>query len=66
MDVIRKLIEEQNKDLLNIIAEDFFPDMEKEQEEFIYNFHKKNFSYMKKVMKDVKPINEKRLKKILK
>jgi hypothetical protein len=66
MDVIRKLIDEQNKDLLNIIAEDFFPDMKKEQEEFIYNYHKKNFTYMKKVIKDIKPMNEKRLKKILK
>ena len=66
MDVIRKLVEEQNSLLLTIMAEDFFPKMKEEKEEFMYKYHKQNFSYMKTVSKDVKSLNEKRIKKILK
>ena len=66
MDIIRKLVEEQNSLLLTIMAEDFFPKMKEEKEEFMYKYHKQNFSYMKIVSKDVKSLNEKRIKKILK
>ena len=66
MDIIRKLVEEQNSLLLTIIAEDFFPKMKEEKEEFMNKYHKQNFSYMKIVSKDVKSLNEKRMKKILK
>ena len=66
MDIIRKLVEEQNSLLLTRMAEDFFPKMKEEKEEFMYKYHKQNFSYMKIVSKDVKSLNEKRIKKILK
>jgi hypothetical protein len=66
MDVIRKLVKEQNSILLTIMAEDFFPKMKDEKEDFMNKYHKENFSYMKTVSKDVKSFNEKRMKKILK
>jgi hypothetical protein len=48
------------------MAEDFLPKMKEEKEEFMNKYHKQNFSYMKIVSKDVKSLNEKRIKKILK
>ena len=64
MDILREVIFEQNNKLLKQISEDFYPDMEKEQTQFIYDYNKKNFTYMQKVSKDIKLINEKRLRKI--
>tara|TARA_B110000858_G_C17558074_1_gene361198 strand:+ start:139 stop:339 length:201 start_codon:yes stop_codon:yes gene_type:complete len=64
MDILREVIFEQNNKLLKQISEDFYPDMEKEQTQFIYDYNKKNFTYMLKVTKDIKPFNEKRLRKI--
>ena len=64
MDILREVIFEQNNKLLKRISEDFYPDMEKEQTQFIYDYNKKNFTYMQKVSKDIKLINEKRLRKI--
>ena len=64
MDILREAIFEQNNKLLKQISEDFYPDMEKEQTQFIYDYNKKNFTYMQKVSKDIKLINEKRLRKI--
>ena len=66
MDILREAIFEQNNKLLKQISEDFYPDMEKEQTQFIYDYNKKNFTYMQKVSKDIKFINEKRLRKIYK
>ena len=37
-----------------------------EQEEFIYKYNKKNFTYMQPVKRELNNFNEKRLKKILK
>lgn len=64
MDILREVIFEQNNKFLKQISEDFYPDMEKEQTQFIYDYNKKNFTYMQKVSKDIKLINEKRLRKI--
>ena len=64
MDILREAIFEQNNKLLKQISEDFYPDMEKEQTQFLYDYNKKNFTYMQKVTKDIKFINEKRLRKI--
>ena len=44
MDLLREVIYEQNKDLLRKIANDFYPNMIDEQQEFIYNIIK-NFTY---------------------
>ena len=66
MDFIREAIFEQNNTLLKQIAEDFYPNMLPEQEEFIYKYNKKNFTYMQPVKKDLTIYNQKRLNKILK
>jgi len=64
MDILREAIFEQNNKLLKQISEDFYPSSKKEQTQFIYDYNKKNFTYMQKVTKDIKFINEKRLRKI--
>ena len=66
MDFIRETLYKQNNDLLKKIAEDFYPNMLPEQEQFIYKYNKKNFTYMQPVKRDLTNLNEKRLKKILK
>jgi len=66
MDLIRDVIYKQNNDLLKQIADDFYPKMTEEQNEFINKFNKKNFTYMLPVQKDMIIYNEKRLRKILK
>jgi len=64
MDILREAIFEQNNKLLKQISEDFYAGSPKEQTQFIYDYNKKNFTYMQKVTKDIKFINEKRLRKI--
>jgi len=64
MDILREVIFEQNNKLLKQVSEDFYPESLKEQTQFIYDYNKKNFTYMQKVTKDIKLINEKRLRKI--
>ena len=66
MDFIRETLYKQNNTLLKQIAEDFYPNMLREQEEFIYKYNKKNFTYMQPVKKDLTIYNQKRLNKILK
>ena len=66
MDLIRDVIYKQNNDLLKQIANDFYPNMLEEQEQFIYKYNKKNFTYMQPVKRELNNFNEKRLKKILK
>ena len=46
MDILREVIFEQNNKLLKQISEDFYPDMEKEQTQFIYDYNKKNDSIL--------------------
>ena len=41
MDLIRDVIYKQNNDLLKQIADDFYPKMTEEQNEFINKFNKK-------------------------
>ena len=66
MDLLREVIFEQNKELLIKIAGDFYPNMIDEQQEFIYKYNKKNFTYMQPVKRELNNFNEKRLKKVLK
>ena len=66
MDFIRETLYKQNNTLLKQISEDFYPNMLPEQEEFIYKYNKKNFTYMQPVKKDLTIYNQKRLNKILK
>ena len=52
--IIKEYIYEQNHDLLQRIANDKYVD-DKDKDEFIKKYHKKNFSYFKPVTKDVVP-----------
>ena len=66
MDILKELIFNQNKELLKNISEDFYPDMKEEQTEFIKNYNKKNFAYLRPVKRDLNNVYEKRLNKIMK
>ena len=66
MDILRNTIFEQNKQLLQQISKDFYPDMKEEQNEFLYKYNKENFTYMRPINRDINNFNEKRLKKIKK
>ena len=52
--IIKEYIYEQNLELLQKISDDKYDD-DKQKEEFIKKYHKKNFSYFKPVTKDVVP-----------
>jgi hypothetical protein len=52
--IIKEYIYEQNHELLQKIANAKYVD-DKDKEEFIKKYHKKNFSYFKPVTKDVVP-----------
>jgi len=54
MDIIRDIIYEQNYDLLQKIANDKFND-DQQKIDFIKKYHKKNFSYMKPITKNIIP-----------
>jgi hypothetical protein len=54
MDIIRDIIYEQNHDLLQKIANDKFND-DQQKIDFIKKYHKKNFSYMKPITKNIIP-----------
>lgn len=52
--IIKEYIYEQNNVLLQKIANDKFVD-DKDKKEFVEKYHKKNYSYLKPVKKDVVP-----------
>ena len=52
--IIKKYIYEQNHELLKKISNDKFV-VEKDKEDFVKRYHKKNYSYFKPVTKDVVP-----------
>jgi hypothetical protein len=52
--IIKEYIYEQNHELLQKIANAKYVD-DKDKEEFIKKYHKKNFAYFKPVTKDVVP-----------
>jgi hypothetical protein len=54
MDIIRDIIYEQNYDLLQKIANDKFND-DQQKIDFIKKYHKKHFSYMKPITKNIIP-----------
>ena len=54
MDIIRDIIYQQNHDLLQKIANDKFND-DQQKIDFIKKYHKKNFSYMKPITKNIIP-----------
>ena len=66
MDILKELIFNQNKELLKNVSDDFYPDMKEEQIEFIKNYNKKNFAYLRPVKRDLTDVNNKRIDKIMK
>ena len=66
MDILKELIFNQNKELLKNVSDNFYPDMEEEQNEFIKNYNKKNFAYLRPVKRDLTNVNNKRIDKIMK
>ena len=52
--IIKGYIYEQNHELLQRIANDKYVD-DKDKDDFIKKYHKKNFSYFKPVTKDIVP-----------
>uniref|UniRef100_A0A6C0C690 Uncharacterized protein n=1 Tax=viral metagenome TaxID=1070528 RepID=A0A6C0C690_9ZZZZ len=66
MDILKELIFNQNKELLKNVSDNFYPNMKEEQIEFIKNYNKKNFTYLRPVKRDLNNVYEKRLNKIMK
>ena len=64
MDILREVIYEQNKELLERIANDKYND-ECDKEEFMNKYLKKNFTYLNVVKQDPTPKYEKKMKKII-
>ena len=60
MDILREVIYEQNKELLERIANDKYND-ECDKEEFMNKYLKKNFTYLNVVKKDPTPKYVKKL-----
>ena len=54
MDILRDIIYQQNYDLLQKIGNDKFND-DQQKKDFIQKYHKKNFSYMKPITKNIIP-----------
>ena len=66
MDAVRNIIYTGNKSFLELIANDLYDGDEEDIKEFIYKYHKKNYSYMIPVINDVKNIHKRRIKNSLK
>tara|TARA_B100000686_G_C16790814_1_gene978572 strand:- start:2809 stop:3006 length:198 start_codon:yes stop_codon:yes gene_type:complete len=62
MDTLRSIIYDQNKDLLERIADDKYID-EKDKNNFVKKYHKKNFTFLKVTKRDPTP---KYIKKLIK
>ena len=66
MDIFKKVIYDDNKRILNLIAEDLYGDNNEAINEFVEKYHKKNYSYFKPSVEDVKSFHKKRIKNALK
>ena len=64
MGFINDIIYEQNRSLLETIANDLF-DSEENKKIFIDKYHKKNFSYLNNVKKDVNPNYIKKFERVM-
>ena len=64
MDLLREIIFEQNKNLLNEVSKGYSLN-ENEEKEFIHKYNKKNFTYIRPVNKEMNDTHEKRLKRIM-
>lgn len=63
-DFVKQLIYLQNHELLRRISDDQFK-IEEEKVNFIQKYHKKNFSYLRKVKRDTSERDQKRFDKLM-
>ena len=66
MDTFRKIVYDDHKRIIDLIANDLYGDSEEDKKEFIEKYHKKNYSYMIPEVNDVKNMNKRRIKNALK
>ena len=66
MDTFKKVVYDDHKRILDLIADDLYGDSEEAKQEFIDKYHKKNYSYLKPSVDDVKMFHKKRIKNALK
>ena len=61
MDTIRDIIHTQNKEFLDMIADDMFVSAE-DKHKFLKKYHKKNFSYLQVIKQDKTNSYQKKIK----
>ena len=61
--IIREILYEQNKELLQRIADDKYL-YEDHKQGFINKYHKKNFSYVQSIQRDILPSYEKKIRRL--
>lgn len=66
MDTFKKVVYDDHKRILDLIADDLYGDNKEAKKEFIDKYHKKNYSYFKPSVEDVKSFHKKRIKNALK
>jgi len=66
MDTFKKIIYDDHKRILDLIADDLYGDCNEDKKEFIEKYHKKNYSYFQPNIEDVKFFHKKRIKNALK
>ena len=66
MDTFKKVIYDDHKRILDLIADDLYGDCKEGKKEFIEKYHKKNYSYFQPSVEDIKFFHKKRIKNALK
>ena len=66
MDTFKKVVYDDHKRILDLIADDLYVDSEQDKKEFLDKYLKKNYSYFKPSVDDVKLFHKKRIKNALK
>jgi hypothetical protein len=66
MDTFRKIVYDDHKRIIDLIADDVYGDSEEAKKEFLDKYLKKNYSYMIPEVNDVKNMNKRRIKNALK
>ena len=64
MDTFKKVIQEDNKQFLEMVCKDLYS--ESDVESFLYKYNKKNYSYYQPSVDDVKLFHKRRIKNALK
>jgi hypothetical protein len=66
MDTFKKVVYDDHKRILDLIADDLYGDSKEAKKEFLDKYLKKNYSYFQPCMDDIKPFHKKRIKNALK